>query len=43
MKVKTNEDLETLKELAQDRKKWKELTDGIHRSPLKQRRTLVGS
>ena len=32
MKLKTNEDLETLKEIAQDRKRWKELTDGIYRT-----------
>ena len=32
MKLKTNEDLETLKEIAQDRKRWKELTDDIYRA-----------
>ena len=32
MNLKTNEDLETLKEIAQDRKRWKELTDGIYRT-----------
>ena len=32
MKLKTSEDLEKLKELAQDRKKWKELTNGIYRT-----------
>ena len=31
MKLKTNEDLETLKEI-EDRKRWKELTDGIYRA-----------
>ena len=30
MKLKTNEDLKTLKEIAKDRKRWKELTDGIY-------------
>ena len=32
MKLKTIEDLENLKEQAQDRKKWKELTNGIYRT-----------
>ena len=32
MKLNTNEDLENLKELAKEGKKWKGLTDGIYRA-----------
>ena len=41
MKLKTNKDLEELRELATDRRKWKELTNCVYGTPKAEKNLII--